>query len=350
MAIFNGTAGNDTVTPALISAGVVADPAGSNLTGNDVIRGFAGNDVVEGDAGNDVASLGSGNDRFIWNPGDGDDTFHGGTGTDTLEFNGFDGVDTMTVTTLPNGGFRFFRDPGDITVDTTGVERIDVNALDGNDTIDARLQTNPLVRLSVDAGAGNDTIWGGAGHDDIEGGVGDDFAWDPGDGDDTFNGGGGIDTLDFEGSGAAERMAVTTLSNGGFRFSRDVGGITIDTTGVERVEVRALGGNDIIDGSAQTRTQVRLQIWGGAGSDTMISGAGGDTFLFGSERRNGTTETDTIRGYDESEGDVVNLRGTGGIAEVDVVGGNLVLTLAGSDHDRIVIRGVNQLSDVDFLL
>ncbi len=82
----------------------------------------------------------------------------------------------------------------------------------------------------------------------------------------------------------------------------------------------------------------------------MTGGAGGDTFLFGSEFRNGTTETDTIRAYDESEGDVVSLRGTRGIADVDVVGGNLVLTLAGSDHDRIVIRGVTLLSDVDFVL
>ena len=73
MALFVGTAGNDTITPALISEGVVRTPPGADLTGDDSIAGGAGNDFVEGDSGNDTASLGPGNDRFIWNPGDGDD-------------------------------------------------------------------------------------------------------------------------------------------------------------------------------------------------------------------------------------------------------------------------------------
>src|SRR4051794_10749047 len=107
MATFTGTPANDIVTPSLISPGVVVNPPGSDLTGNDVIRGFAGNDVVEGDSGDDLAILGAGSDRFIWNPGDGNDIFNGGAGTDVLEFNGFDGIDTMNVTTLSPGEFRF---------------------------------------------------------------------------------------------------------------------------------------------------------------------------------------------------------------------------------------------------
>jgi hypothetical protein len=42
----------------------------------------------------------------------------------------------MTVTTLDNGGFGFFRDLGDITVDTINVEHVEVNALGGDDTVD----------------------------------------------------------------------------------------------------------------------------------------------------------------------------------------------------------------------
>jgi Ca2+-binding RTX toxin-like protein len=109
MATFVGTSGNDTITPALISAGVVRSPLGSNLSGNDRIVANAGNDRVEPDSGNDVALLGPGHDRFIWNPGDGDDRVDGGTGTDRLEFNGSAGIERMTVTTLSNGGFRVFR-------------------------------------------------------------------------------------------------------------------------------------------------------------------------------------------------------------------------------------------------
>src|SRR5262245_34636174 len=112
MSIFIGTQGDDTITPTLISAGVITVPAGVDLTGNDIIFALAGNDVVEGGRGDDTAFLGSGDDRFIWNPGDGDDTVFGGSGIDTLEFNGSDQAEHMTVTTLGNGGFLFSRDVG----------------------------------------------------------------------------------------------------------------------------------------------------------------------------------------------------------------------------------------------
>ena len=72
MALFVGTPDNDTITPAMISAGVLIIPADSDLTGDDAIVALAGDDVVEGDSGTDIAALGDGNDRFIWNPGDGE--------------------------------------------------------------------------------------------------------------------------------------------------------------------------------------------------------------------------------------------------------------------------------------
>jgi Ca2+-binding RTX toxin-like protein len=138
---------------------------------------LAGDDVVEGDSGNDIASLGDGSDRFIWNPGDGDDIVDGGDGTDSLEFNGSAAPEFMTVMTLPNGGFRFFRNVGDITVDATTVEVIEANSGDGNDVIIASGQTDPTVSLVVEAGGGNDVIVGGAGNDDLRGNTGDDVAF-----------------------------------------------------------------------------------------------------------------------------------------------------------------------------
>jgi Ca2+-binding RTX toxin-like protein len=316
MAQFVGSSGNDIITPALISGGVTVTPPGADLTGNDRITGNAGNDIVEGDAGNDIANLGAGSDRFIWNPGDGDDIFDGGTGTDTLVFNGSAGAEFMTVDTLRNGGFRFFRDLGDITVDATRVERIEVNAGDGNDVIDGSGQTRSNVRLIVNADAGNDVVNGGAGRDRISGGTGDDvafgldgddrFVWKPGDGNDTFNGGRGVDTLQFDGSDAPELMTITTLGGGGLRFDRDLGPIVVNTTNVERVDVNALGGDDIIDGSAQTRSGVSLLIDGGAGDDTIRGGAGNDSF-------EGNTGDDTAFGgrgndafaWDPGDGDDV---------------------------------------------
>lgn len=185
MARFVGTEDRDVITPTTISPGVVITPAGADLTGDDRIRSLAGNDRVEGDSGNDVALLGDGNDRVIWNPGDGDDTAIGGSGTDTLEFNGSDDAELMTITMLDNGGFRFFRDLGDITVDTRRVERVEVNALGGNDTIDGSAQTRSNVELEIDGGAGRDSLTGGAGDDSLTGEKGrDTFIFQPGTGDD----------------------------------------------------------------------------------------------------------------------------------------------------------------------
>ena len=481
MALFVGTPDNDTITPATISAGVLIIPANSDLTGDDAIVALAGDDVVEGDSGNDIASLGDGSDRFIWNPGDGDDmvdggdgtdtlefngsaapefmtvmtlanggfrffrnvgditvdattvevieansgdgndviiaagqtdptvslvveagggndvivggagnddlkgntgddvafglsgddrftwdpgdgddTFDGGDGTDTLEFNGSDGAELMTVTTLANGGFRFFRDLGDITVDTINVERVEVNALGGDDTVDGSAQTRSDVALEISGGAGNDNLTGGAGNDLIAGNTGNDaafglsgddrFVWDPGDGDDTFDGGDGTDTLEFNGSDGAELMTVTTLANGGFRFFRDLGDITVDTINVERVEVNALGGDDTVDGSAQTRSDVALEISGGAGNDNLTGGAGPDSFVFGEESGNGVVETDTINGYSKAGGDVVDVSDAGGVIASEVVAGNLQLTLGGGDDDIVVLQGVTNVTDVTFIV
>ena len=83
----------------------------------------------------------------------------------------------MTVTTLDDGGFRFFRNVGDITVDATNVEVIEANSGDGNDVIIASGQTDPNVSLVVEAGGGNDVIVGGQGNDDLKGNTGDDVAF-----------------------------------------------------------------------------------------------------------------------------------------------------------------------------
>ena len=275
----------------------------------------------------------------------------------------------MTITTLANGGFQFFRNLGDITVDTTNVERVEVDGLGGNDTIDGSGQTNAAVVLDISGGTGDDSLEGGAGNDVLDGGDGNDtmignrgndvasgglgddsFTWNPGDGDDTFDGGAGTDTLLFNGAGAAEVMTVTTQANGGFQFFRDVGSITVDTTNVERVEVDGLGGNDSIDGSAQTNNAVALAITGGAGNDALTGGAGGDAFVFGSETTNGVIENDLIIDYSEAEGDVIDLSAVGAVVSSQVVGTDLQLTLAGGDNDIVVIRGVTNINDVTFIL
>ena len=94
-----------------------------------------------------------------------------------------------------------------------------LNANGGNDSFSATGNLAALIKITVDGGAGNDTILGsngidlllgGDGNDFIDGqqgndvafmGAGDDvFQWDPGDGSDTVEGQDGTDTMLFNGS------------------------------------------------------------------------------------------------------------------------------------------------------
>jgi Ca2+-binding RTX toxin-like protein len=178
------------------------------------------------------------------------------------------------------------------------------------------------------------------------------FTWDPGDGDDTFDGGDDTDTLEFNGSD-------TTLANGDFRFFRDLGDITVDTINVERVEVNALGGDVVTVMSSAARHCRRLspdelrrgaEIRGGAGNDNLTGGAGPDSFVFAEESSNGVLETDTINGYSQAGGDVVDASDAGGAIASEVVAGNLQLTLGGGDDDIVVLQGVTNVTDVTFIV
>lgn len=70
MANVTGTNGNDTISPALVSEGVVGIPT----AGDDVILALDGNDTVSGGGGNDTLDGGDGDDHLI---GNGDDSMPG---------------------------------------------------------------------------------------------------------------------------------------------------------------------------------------------------------------------------------------------------------------------------------
>jgi Ca2+-binding RTX toxin-like protein len=303
-----GSVGNDTLIGSPGPDKLQGDEGNdsiSGLGGVDVIDGGDGDDSINGGPGNETQAGGAGNDTFVWNPGDGSDTLVGGTGTDLMFFNGAAGNEVFT-TTAQGAGFRFTRDLGSIVMDATGVEEIRLNALggndsatvgdltgvadlntitfflgDGNDTANASAQANPAIAFLVNGGTGtdtltgspnadtiaggegNDTIVGLAGVDLMDGGGGDDmitggpgsepnqqggdgndtFIWNPGDGSDGLVGGAGIDTMIFNGSAGNEMFAVTA-QGAGFRFTRDLGSIVMDATGVEAITLNALAGDD----------------------------------------------------------------------------------------------------------
>src|SRR5262245_36317146 len=121
--------------------------------GNEMFLGDAGDDTVDGNQGADVGVMGAGDDTFIWDPGDGSDTVEGQSGYDTMDFRGAAGAETFDVSA--NGGrVRFFRNPGNITMDTEYLERITVEALGGADAIAVNdLSGTDLRRLDVDLAA-----------------------------------------------------------------------------------------------------------------------------------------------------------------------------------------------------
>ena len=137
-----GVGGDDAISATGLAAGAASEFLEGG-DGNDTIAGGPGaetllggngNDSIDGNGGNDQAALGAGSDTFVWDPGDGSDTIEGDDGRDTMVFNGAGIADTVDLSA--NGDrLRFFRNPGNVTMDTHGVERVLFNALGGADTV-----------------------------------------------------------------------------------------------------------------------------------------------------------------------------------------------------------------------
>lgn len=187
-------------------------------------------------------------------------------------------------------------------------DRLVVNALGGNDTINAAaLQT--AVGLTLDGGIDNDiligsqgadTLIGGDGTDFVNGGRGNDvaflgagddtFVWNPGDGSDTVEGQAGQDTLQFNGTNIAEIIDLS--ANGSrLRFSRDVGNIVMDVNDTERVNFAALGGADSItvnDLTGTGVTQVNVDL-------AAVSGGNAGDGAQDSVSVNGTSGVDNVQ-------------------------------------------------------
>jgi Ca2+-binding RTX toxin-like protein len=172
--------------------------------GDDQLFGGSGNDTLIGGVGTDQAFGQSGDDRMIWNPGEGSDLNEGGSGYDTVEVNGGNGSEVFTVTA--NGDrVRFDRTtPGPFSIDIGSSEKLVLNAFGGDDTFTAGTGLASLISITVDGGAGNDTLTGGDGNDTLIGGDGNDSLFG-GSGDDVLIGGAGTDLLD---GGAGHNVVI----------------------------------------------------------------------------------------------------------------------------------------------
>ena len=351
-----GGAGNDTLSAATLPAGnttLTLDGGSGNDTiigsqGDDILLGGDGNDTVTGGRGNDTALLGNGNDTFIWNPGDGSDTVEGQAGTDTLVFNGANINERMDISA--NGErARLTRDVGNITMDLNGVERIQINALGGADSITVNdLTGTDVTRVALDLSAPT-----GSGQGDGQPGTV------------IVNGTAGDDQIKVVSSGAS--VVVNGLA----------AQVTIAGAegGKDSLVINGLAGNDTINASALNAGQISLTINGGAGND-MITGsrgndvviggtgndvallaAGDDTFIWNpgdaSDTVEGQAGTDTLQFNGANIDEKIDISANGSRARLTRDVGNVTMDLNGVEHIEVNARGgadtitVNDLTGTD---
>ena len=339
-----GGAGNDTLT-----GGSAADVL-FGQSGNDTLLGKGGFDLLFGGAENDTLTGGdaddlvfgeSGNDKMIWNPGDDTDLNEGGAGIDTVEVNGGGGAEVFTTTA--NGvRVRFDRlDPAPFAIDIGTSENLVLNANGGNDSFSATGNLAALIKITVDGGAGDDTILGsngsdlligGDGNDFIDGqqgndvalmGAGDDvFQWDPGDGSDTIEGQDGHDNMLFNGSAGAEIFEAS--ANGErVRFTRNLGNIVMDINEVESIDLNALGNTDtaiVNDLSGTDLAEINVDLAG------TIGGSSGDA------------QADTIIVSGTNGDDIIDIVGAGTSVSVLGLAAQVNITNSEGANDSLVVN------------
>jgi Ca2+-binding RTX toxin-like protein len=373
-----GGAGNDTL---------IGGSGGDMLfgqSGNDTLLGRGGFDFLFGGSENDALTGGdaddqvfgeSGNDRMVWNPGDDTDLNEGGNDVDTVEVNGGGGAEVFTATA--NGTrVRFDRiSPAPFAIDIGTSENLVLNAGGGDDNFSATGNLAALIKITVDGGAGNDTILGSNGIDLLLGGAGDDFVdgqqgndvaflgadadvfqWDPGDGSDTVEGQDGADTLRFNGSGAAE-IFETSANGQRVRFTRNIGNIVMDLADVEAVELNALGNTDTtivndLSGTDLVEFDVdQAGTLGGTAGDAqadtvIVNGTNGDdiAIVAGSGSTAQVTGLPTVVSVSGASAatDRLTVNALAGDDVIDATGvaaGSILLTLSGGDGDDVLLGG-----------
>jgi Ca2+-binding RTX toxin-like protein len=223
----NGLAGDDSIDASGLAGGAIAltlDGGSGNDTlaggqGIETLLGGDGDDLVDGNKGNDLALLGAGDDVFVWDPGDGSDVVEGQDGSDTMRFNGANVAEQFDLSA--NGSrFRLHRDVGNVTMDTAGVERVDLNALGGADLATINdLSGTDVGSLNLDlAGA----LGGATGDGQVDRVV--------------VNGTDGDDAIDVSGDSGEVKVSGLAPTVAIFHPEAD-----------DRLEVNTLAGNDTVE-------------------------------------------------------------------------------------------------------
>ncbi len=344
--------------------------------GADTLVGGSGADVLSGGTGADVLSGGDGADVFIVDDNFGSDTIDGGEGG--LDSDQIKMAAVSTGLSVTYDGDEFGRIvSGFDTIDFSNIENLILT--DFSDYLEG---LNSTLSLAVDAGAGNDTVYGGLDADLILGGSGNDFisgvygndtllgdagndtligAWGNdtllgGDGEDVFFLSNGSDTDSIDGGeGGSDTDWIYFVDPGSVtvNFSGDETGSyarTGTTAGTfSNIEKFTLSSDaDLVDASAST---TGMEFDAGAGNDTVVGGsgddlvygqdgadeihgAGGDDTIYGglgADLLIGSTGADSILGGDDAD----TIKIEDGFGADTIIGGE-----GGDDQDRLVLNSL----------
>jgi Ca2+-binding RTX toxin-like protein len=310
----------------------------------------------------------------------------GGDGAaDTITVNGTQGADV----------FGALGDAGGVTVfglhtrvnifsQEQALDRLTLNALGGDDVVNATSLEADGIKLTENGGLGADVLIGSEGDDLFTGGDGDDtalmgdgddtFTWNPGDDNDTLEGQAGFDKMLFNGSNAAENINV--FANGGrILFTRDIANVVMDLNDTESIDYSALGGADTItlhDVSGTDLVEANLNLastlGGGTGDaqpdNVIVQGTSGDDVILafgdaagtsvlglaaqvnitGAEAANDRLTLNAQAGDDVIEASglsagAIQLTATGGEGSDVIIGGDNPDTLLGNTGDDVLIGG-----------
>lgn len=305
---------------------------------------------------------------------------------------------TLTVTGDASADSITVRQPSPTTIDVNGFDfdratfsRIEIRSGGGADTV--RIASALAEPVTIESGAGADTVLGGPGAETIAAGDdadtvhpgggddsvllgnGDDAALQ-GEGFDQVDGGAGTDTLRAVGTSESEEL--TLQANGAkARIARDTVPATTDGAAIEALDVNAAGGQDLVDLGDLSSTPVRtitadLGFLDGARDDISVQGSDGFDFFdlrpsgdrvdirnsaMTIKVENAVASDDrlTVLGRgdvdfisaDRATGERIGLTLDGGPGDDSIDGSDAADTLRGGpDRDRITGRKGNDIVDL----
>jgi len=238
-----------------------------------------------------------------------------------------DAADPIAITSVAGEVKVNGANPDSGAVNSADITSIAVTGGPGDNQIDlsgVTVAAYPAISaVTVNGGAGKDTITGSEHADRLVGGDNDDdvsgiagydtIVWNPGDDSDRNEGGAGDDTIEVNGGGGGEQFTVKPGAVAGrVQFDRTgptpPGPFTLDIGTSERLDLNMNGGDDTVTADAGLDALgFKLDMDGGAGNDSIDGGDGADLLKGGDGDDRIVPDDNPVGGpRDDARGDAGN--------------------------------------------